>query len=136
VLLPYRTNVICHLIVRIYGLKQEGVELFIKDFRKLWRYNEIQWWITEKEIKEAKEQNWLSWFPENQSVVFAIQPVVFISSEYKQLKTNIKEIRERDKHTKRFILVHSHPKSYIQFPETTGYPLIQLITYYKHTTTK
>jgi len=125
--LPWSMRTRCTLlptvIGRIYGLKQEGGELFINDFHKLWRYNEIQWWITEKETKEAKEQNWLSWFPKNQPVVFAIQPVVLSAVNKKQLKTNIKEFREWDNHTKRFIQVHSYPKSYIQFPETTRYPL-------------
>jgi len=67
-------------IVRIYGLKQEGDELFMKDFRKRWRYNEGQWRITDKETMENNAQSYFHWFPENQSVVFAIQPVVFISS--------------------------------------------------------
>ena len=69
-----------HQIVKIYGLKQEGGELFIKYFRKLWRYNESQWRITEKETKESKAQSCFSWFPKNQPVDFAIQPVVFICS--------------------------------------------------------
>ena len=61
-------------LLEFMALNKRGGELFINDIHKLWRYNEIQWWIIEKEIKEAKEQNWLSWFPEN-------QPVVFISSD-------------------------------------------------------
>jgi len=35
--------------VRIYGLKQEGGELFMKDFRKLWMYNE------ESQIKKLRK---------------------------------------------------------------------------------
>ena len=41
-------------------------------------------------------------------------------------KNNLKQIlksSEKKISTNRFILVHSYPKSYIQFPETTGYPL-------------
>ena len=68
------------LIVRIYGLKREGGELFKRDFRKLWRYNENQCWITEKEIKETKNQNCFKMISGKQSVVSSKQSVVFISS--------------------------------------------------------
>ena len=66
--------------VRIYGLKQEGGELFIRDFRKLWRYNEIQCRITEKRIKETNTQNYFKMLSEKQSVVLSKQSVVFTSS--------------------------------------------------------
>ena len=68
------------LVVRIYGLKQEGLELFIRDFRKIWRYNEFQCWITEKRIKETNTQNCFKMISEKQSVVLSKQSVVFISS--------------------------------------------------------
>jgi len=62
---------------------------------------------------------------------------LFLSTEYKkQLKTNIKELRERKNHTNSFILVHFYIKSYIQQPETFGYPLSNQKLNYKHTTTK
>jgi len=62
--------------VRIHGLKQDGGELFIKDFRKLWRYNEIQCQITEKRIKETNTQNCFKMLSEKQSVVLSKQSVV------------------------------------------------------------
>jgi len=34
-------------IVKNLGLKQEGDELFMKDFRKCWKYIESQWGINE-----------------------------------------------------------------------------------------
>ena len=62
-------DVLGMLLLEFVVLNKRG-ELFINDFRKLWRYNEIQWWITKKEIKEAKEQNWLSWFPRKSTRCF------------------------------------------------------------------
>jgi len=46
------------LLLEYMTFKQEGGELFLKDFQKLRMYNEIQCWITEKEIKETKNQNY------------------------------------------------------------------------------
>jgi len=60
----------------------------------------------------------------------------FYQQWIKTTKTDIKEFRERKNHTNNFILVHSYTKSYIQFPETSGYPLSNKKPYYKHTTTK
>jgi len=62
----------------------------MKDFHKLWRYNEVQCRITVTEIQKAIKQNCLSWLSENQPVVFAIQPFVFI---------NLNEFWTREKHT-------------------------------------
>jgi len=84
-------------------------------------------------MRMLKLQNYFSWFPENQPVVFSIQPVIFISSLYKQLKPI--EIRERENHTNKFILLHSYTNSYIQSPKTTGYSTMQPITH-THTHTK
>ena len=60
----------------------------------------------------------------------------FYQQNIKTTKKYIKELRERKNHTNSFILVHSYTKSYIQFPETSGYPLSNKKPCYKHTTTK
>ena len=60
----------------------------------------------------------------------------FYQQWIKTTKTDIKEFRERKNQTNNFILVHFYTKSYIQFPETYGYPLSNQIPDYKRTTTK
>ena len=67
-------------VLEYMALNERGGELFKRDFRKLWRYNENQCWITEKEIKETNNQNCLKMISEKQSVVSSKQSVVFISS--------------------------------------------------------
>ena len=64
----------------LYREGEGGCELFIKDFRKYWRYRESQWRIKEKETPLAKKQICFIMFPENQLVVYEIQPVVFINN--------------------------------------------------------
>ena len=75
-----------YYLLEYMALNKKGSELFMKDFRKLWRYNEVQCRITDTEIQKAIKQNCLSWLSANQPVVFAIQPVVFIS----RVKNNLK----------------------------------------------
>ena len=69
------------------ALNKKGGELFMNYFCKLWRFNEVQCRITDIEIQKAIKQNCLSWLSENQLVVFAIQPIVFISRVKNNLKT-------------------------------------------------
>ena len=95
----------------------------MKDFRKLSRYNEVQSRITDTEMQKAIKQNCLSWLTENQPIVFAIQSVVFISRVKNNLKAEFKWVQGKRKAHKKFILVHSYPKSYIQSPETPRYLL-------------
>jgi len=66
-------------LLEYVALNKRGGELFIRDFRKLWRYNEIQCWITEKRIKETKTQNCFKMISEKQSVVSSKQSVVYTS---------------------------------------------------------
>ena len=67
------------ILLEYMALNERGGELFKRDFRKLWRYNENQCWITEKEIKETKNQNCFKMISEKQSVVSSKQSVVYTS---------------------------------------------------------
>ena len=85
--MPQWDQEVCHffsnlkvVLLEYMALNERGVELFKRDFRKLWRYNENQCWITEKRIKETNTQNCFKMISEKQSVVLSKQSIVFISS--------------------------------------------------------
>jgi len=79
--------------VRIYDLKQEGGELFMNDFYKLWRYNEVQYRISDIGIQKAINQKLFKLIIRKSTVVFAIQLVVFISIVKNNLKADFKWVQ-------------------------------------------
>ena len=91
-------------IVRMYGFKLEGGQLFKEGFRKLFslEWNSLQ--ETRLRIQLAKNKAQNSKVAEKQSVFSQKQSVVYTSKNNNQL--NLKSLRKREMH-KQFILVHS-----------------------------
>jgi len=83
-------------MVRMYGFKLEGGEWFKEGFQNLFS----QEWNLLRESLDL-EISLQSTAPEKQSVVY---------TSFTNIKTEFKELRDREKCTQRFILVHSNPE--------------------------
>jgi len=78
------------MYVRIVGFKQEGSELFIKDFRKFRRYNESQRESINQKSVQLNLKPVFTQTTKNQPVILAKQSVLY-SNNYKiQPKTDLK----------------------------------------------
>ena len=79
----------------------------MQDFCKHWRFNESHKQNQRYKASSTKIKSVFNLIPENQSVVSSIQPIVFISSVYKQRLTRFKWNKgKRNQHNK-LILVHT-----------------------------
>ena len=67
-------------LLELKALNKRGGELFNEIFSKILDKNEDWWRSTEEAIRSAKKLNCFKLVPENQSVVYVNQPIVFISS--------------------------------------------------------
>jgi len=73
-----------------------------------------------KKLRKAKHKVVLVDFQKINRLFLQFNRLFLSTVNKKQLKTDICEIRERENHTNKFILVHSYTKSYIQSSETIG----------------